>query len=206
MSCKDPWNFEECFRDDFGVSLAKNMDKELTNILITEVDSDDNVTYTVGPTNPEWVHIVPPVETAHEGVSTVHINGKEYLLVDNSGPEELDPRVLQKDIVRLNAAVAHYENQEHNRLQQNLDIMNRTETLIQEAGKSQRMSFDEMADVFVRSPYETCTYMGGGNEYLMVNEFNLVGVSLVSNPEPGCEIKLVSSEEERYNNAMKIIG
>ena len=134
--------------------------------------------------NPEWVHIVPPVETTHECISTVHVNGKEYLLVDNSGPEEMDPIKLQAQIVELRIS-----------LYEAIGLI---------PGPVAEGSMYGACGGYIGLP--DLTFSGySASPGSTIPEFNFGDISLVAEPTLK-ECKLVSQEEANYERAMNMIG
>lgn len=140
----------------------------------------------VSNNNAEWVHMVPPV-TEIDGIERMCINGKDYLLIDDSGPEEMNPHKLQEQIVELTKERDEYRDKLHFTVQPQK---------VQENLNSLAPTYSELMEVPF-GPYGGCAAGYAGVEFSIdFEDINL-------NEE---ECKLVSAEEADYDRAMKIIG
>ena len=230
MSCTDPWVIEQRLRDaakeeTYESSFAGIQEDNLLTIDdlnggIIGLPSDGVI---AAAPQGEWLHMTPPTSfEGYEDCSEIHINGKSYLMIDNSGPEEMNPHKLQAQIVEMRKEL---EDTLHT-LQETTEGVSLPEptnsidfgkavfgAIEQEiernyeygalgnSEETERMTIGEMADSITFSGY------GGYGGYYAPCEFNLADVSLVNETlTPGAEVKLVSQEEVDYERAMSMIG
>lgn len=165
--------------------------------------------------NPEWAFTAPaaPLD-GYEDCSEIHINGKPYLMIDNSGPELLNPHKLQEEIVELHKEL----DEAYNRIQSMTDSypVGTANNHVNDAEDAAKMivygmkTFGEMADSIVHGSYSSEYVASEGYSFSNYGgptpEIDLSSISMVSDPMPGCEVKLVSAEEADYERAMSMVG
>jgi len=195
--------FSEAFKDDSIAPMLTSADIK-GDTFVQSCNADLTGGNLLLNKNASWSSsYVPPTFNEDEEVQQLSINGKDYLLIDNSSPEEMDPIKLQAQIVNLE------------------------ELLRAERECSTEFTWTGGADKkdsasIPYGPYDSCGgYMGlpdiaagidfsvSGTCYgtptvdLGDSLISIDGIKYEVIPASHDEAKLVSSEEANYERAMK---
>ena len=227
MSCTDPWVIEQRLRDaakeeTYESSFAGIQESDS---LLTTADLGENIISIpadgiIAAQTIEWVQHQLSIESVladrgpGETCTEIFVRGATYLLIDNDGPEEMNPIVLQRQIVEMRKELDRLRptpivgSEEHDELV--TDFAKEYECWFGDSTKTEDLipTYSGYGGYGDSTKIEDLIpkYSGYGSCYAPC-EFNLADLSLTSETvTPGAEIKLVSQEEADYERAMSMIG
>ena len=181
--------YDELVADGSFLAASTLQTMELNTVGLTQpIEEGQILRYDGEGVSGQWVNVQPEAS-----LEKIFIDGKEYLLVDNSGPEEMDPVKLQARIVELR--------------------MELDEAISLIPGPIAEGSMYGACGGYIGLPDLTFSGYSASPETALP-ELNFCGDSLISidginyevKPAPQEECKLVSKEESDYERAMNMIG